>query len=167
MIYKCVLQHVHRTARNVKYMAPANATSAMTAMDSTVPTLPVSVRHRSTSLFTLDCLISTLVCLCFCLSISFMGALKMQEPKMQDLKMRDQMSGPENAGSENAGPYRIATSLCCVCMAKLTVTSSKGIGVILSWFFNEYAAIRDIFAYRRFTCIPLQCLNKTLACLLC
>jgi len=76
-------------------------------------------------------------------------------------------AGPENAGSENAGPYRIATSLCCVCMAKLTVTSSKGIGVILSWFFNEYAAIRDIFAYRRFTCIPLQCLNKTLACLLC
>ena len=45
------------------------------------------------------------------------------------------------------------------------MTSSKGIGVILSWF-NEYAAIKDIFAYGRFMCISLQYLNKTIASLL-
>jgi len=43
-------------------------------------------------------------------------------------------AGPENAGPENAGPSRNAASLCCICMAKWTVTSSKGISVILSWF---------------------------------
>ena len=63
------------------------------------------------------------------------GASKMQHLKMQDLKMKDQISGHENAGPKNAGPSRNAASLYCVCMAKWTVTSSKGIGVILSWFF--------------------------------
>ena len=47
-----------------------------------------------------------------------------------------------------------------------TVTSSKEIGVILSWFFNEYATAKDICAYKRFMCIPLQCLHKTIASLL-
>jgi len=72
-------------------------------------------------------------------------------------------AGPENAGPENAGPSRNAASLCCICMAKWTVTSSKGIGIILSWFFNEYAAVKDTCACGRLTCISLQCLNKTLA----
>jgi len=74
--------------------------------------------------------------------------------------------GAENTGPENAGPSENVASLCCVRMAKWTVTSSKGIGVILLRFFNEYAAVKDICAYGRFTCIPLQCLNKTLATLL-
>ena len=43
--------------------------------------------------------------------------------------------GPENEGPntglENAGPSRNAASLRCVCMVKWTVTSSKGIGVML------------------------------------
>ena len=72
------------------------------------------------------------------------------------------VGGAENAGSENAGPSRNAASICCVCMAEWTVTFLKGIGVILSLFFNEYAAIKDIYAYGRSTCIPLQCLKKHL-----
>ena len=47
------------------------------------------------------------------------------------------MGGAENTGPENAGPSGNVASLCCVRMAKWTVTSSKGIGVILLRFFNE------------------------------
>ena len=43
--------------------------------------------------------------------------------------------GAENTGPENAGPSENVASLCCVRMAKWTVTSSKGIGVILLRFF--------------------------------
>jgi len=56
----------------------------------------------------------------------------------------DENVGAENAVSENAGPSSNAASLCCICTAKRTVTSSKGIGVILSWVFYEYAANKDI-----------------------
>ena len=47
----------------------------------------------------------------------------------------DENVGAENAVSENAGPSSNAASLCCVCTAKRTLTSSKGIGVTLSWVF--------------------------------
>jgi len=73
---------------------------------------------------------------------------------MQDLKVWDQMSV-----HENAVPSRNVASLCCVCMAIWMVTSSKRIGLVLSWFFIEYAAIKDICAYGRFTCILLQLLK--------
>ena len=53
-------------------------------------------------------------------------------------------AGPENAGPENAGPSRNAASLCCICMAKWTVTSSKGIGIILSWFLMNTLLLRTL-----------------------
>jgi len=52
--------------------------------------------------------------------------------------------GAENARLGNAGPSRNASSLCYVSMVKRTIISSEGIGVILSCFFSEYAAIKDI-----------------------
>jgi len=53
-------------------------------------------------------------------------------------------AGPENAGPENAGPSRNAASLCCICMARWTVTSSIAIGVILSWFLMNTLLLRTL-----------------------
>jgi len=73
--------------------------------------------------------------------------------------------GDDNAGPGNAGPSRNAASLVAPVRlnGQLLLQRNRRNNVVV---FNEYAAIKAICAYGRFTCIPLRCLHKTLASLL-